>query len=67
MTAKKIQSQKDSYPVELESNCPDRRKQVFMMDGFNRKKRKREKERIRLPDVDGLVEKYSERLLKIVG
>lgn len=28
---------------------------------------KRKKERIRLPDVDGLVEKYSERLLKIVG
>lgn len=67
MTAKKSQSQKDSYPVELESKCPDRRKQVFMTDGFNRKKGKRKKERIRLADVDGLVEKYSETLLEIVG
>lgn len=38
-----------------------------MTDGFNRKKGKRRKERIRLADVDGLVEKYSEKLLEIVG
>lgn len=67
MTAKKIQPQKDSDPVELESKWPDRRKQVFMTDGFSRKKGKRKKERIRLADVDGLVEKYSEKRLEIVG
>lgn len=31
------------------------------------KKGKRKKERIRLADVDGLVEKYSEKRLEIVG
>lgn len=46
MTAKKIQSQTDSYPVELESKCPDRRKQVFMMDGFNRKRGKERKKEL---------------------
>lgn len=38
-----------------------------MTDGFNRKKGKRKKERIRSADVDGLIEKYSEKLLEIVG
>lgn len=38
-----------------------------MTDGFSRKKGKRKKERIRLADVDGLVEKYSEKRLEIVG
>lgn len=42
MTAKKIQPQKDSDPVELESKWPDRRKQVFMI-GFSRKKEKKER------------------------
>lgn len=44
-----------------------RQEKAGLHDGWFQQKKREKKERIRLADVDGLVEKYSEKRLEIVG
>lgn len=67
MTAKRSQSQEDSYAAGLESNQP-RQEKAGLHEGWrNKQQQQQQSVTMRLLDVVGLAEKCSERLLEAVG
>lgn len=68
MTAKRRQSQEDSYAAAYGPKTgPNRRKQVFTRGWFQPQKKKKEKKETNCLMFVDLVEKCSERLLEVVG